>query len=142
KPASDSTRRATTSMARLRTWSTDELLPTAAAVVWWVMKKLLVVAVILAAAAACGGAQSEPATGRSQSAGGALSQPAAQPKTDIAGGSTNYNGPATPDQLAVQGPKVIRQGQLTVTAPAGTFDHRRADVRARVQPETAFTAGP
>ena len=105
------------------------------------MKKLLVVAVILAAAAACGGAQSESPTGRTQSAGGALSEPGAQPKTDTGGGSTNYYGPATPDQLAVQGPKVIRQGQLTVSVAAGSFDHRLADVRALVQRENGFIAG-
>jgi hypothetical protein len=107
------------------------------------MKKLLVVAVILAAAAACGGASqtSSPAGRNYQSVAGAPAQ-VGNPKTVTGGGTTSTDvGPATPDQLAVQGPKVIRLAQMTVMVTAGSFDKRLADVRALVQREGGFIAG-
>ncbi len=119
------------------------MLPRAAAVVWCVMKKLLVVAVILAAAAACGEAsQSAGSAGNSYRSIAGAPAPVNNPKIATGGGTTiNDVGPATPDQLAVQGPKVIRQAQMTVSVAAGSFDKRLADVRALVQREGGFIAG-
>jgi hypothetical protein len=121
------------------------MLPSDAAAVWCVMKKLLVVAVILAAAAACGGAASQSSGGTHYGpVAGVPAQVGAGPKPVTGGGSTGTGtdvGPATPDQLAVQGPKVIRQAQMTVTVTAGSFDRRLADVRALVQREGGFIAG-
>jgi hypothetical protein len=43
--------------------------------------------------------------------------------------------------LAVQGPQVIRQAQLSISVGSGSFDSKLADVRALVQREQGFISG-
>lgn len=104
------------------------------------MRKLLVVIAILAAAAACGG---------SQAASSALHQatsapvPAGQPGKSTGStvpGSTDY-GPNQQPAVPVQGPQVIRQGQLTISVASGSFDSKLAAVRSLVELQQGFISG-
>jgi ABC-type Fe3+-hydroxamate transport system substrate-binding protein len=105
------------------------------------MRTLLVVGAILLAAVACGEMSSSPSSsGSSKYISGAPAQAPAPGKPGTAPGSTDI-GALTPDQVAVQGPKVIRQAQLTVSVASGSFDKRLADVRALVERENGFIAG-
>ncbi|HLZ94129.1 MAG TPA: DUF4349 domain-containing protein [Candidatus Dormibacteraeota bacterium] len=107
------------------------------------MKKVLVVIAILAAAAACGGSQAASSALRQA---GSAPAPAVQPGkgTAVPGstapGGTDF-GPNQPAPVVVQGPQVIRQGQLTISVSSGSFDTKLADVRALVEREQGFIAG-
>jgi hypothetical protein len=104
------------------------------------MKKLLVTGAILVAAAACGGASSPSFVGSQRSAGGDAGFATQPSKATDRQGGTAY-GPLTPAQVAVQGPQVIRQAQLTISIASGSFDARLADVRALVERQNGFIAG-
>lgn len=104
------------------------------------MKKVLVVIAILATAAACG----EQSAALHSSSAGSAPAPVAQSGKGTAGstvpGSTDY----APNQLpavTVQGPQVIRQGQVTVNVASGSFDSKLAAVRALVAQQQGFVTG-
>ena len=102
------------------------------------MKKLLVIGALLLAAA-CGGSSAINGTGSYVGVGKPAQAPAPN-KGSVGAGNTDV-GALTPDQVAVQGPKVIRQAQLTVSVASGSFDSRLADVRGLVERESGFIAG-
>ena len=110
------------------------------------MKKVLVIVSVLVAAlivGACGGGGSStagPANTRDSIGGsnGSVTPVKGQPETGTGGGSTAY----APDQVpAIEGPKVIRVAQLSVTVKAGAFDSTLSDVRTLVQLQGGFIAG-
>jgi hypothetical protein len=110
------------------------------------MKKVLVIVSVLVAAlvvGACGGgggSTAGPSNTRDYTNGsnGSVTPVKGQPETGTGGGSTAY----APDQVPqVEGPKVIRQAQLSVTVKAGAFDSTLADVRSLVQLQGGFIAG-
>jgi len=113
-----------------------------------VMKKVLVIVSVLVAAlvvGACGSGGSTSSVGPSNTrdstggSNGSVMPVKGQPATNTGGGgSVTY----TPDQVPqVEGPKVIRQAQLSVTVKAGAFDSTLADVRSLVQLQGGFIAG-
>jgi len=109
------------------------------------MKKVLVVFVIVVAAAACGGASSGSGGSTSgnlgsRSTGAAPNTQAGQPsKSSVQpGGATTVPNESVP---ALQGPPVIRTGQLAITVGSGLFDSKLADVRRLVENEGGYIAG-
>src|SRR5229473_438841 len=141
KLASDKTRRAATSMARLRTCSTNpDVTHTAGRRLVCIntggghMKRFLVVITlcfgILVAAAACGaggGAGStsggaptyRDGTTSSGGAGSGTTAPIKGVPQGGAGTTTNPGGDVVPP---IQGPQVIRQAQLSISVKSGSFD--------------------
>ena len=110
------------------------------------MKKVLVIIAILVAAAACGGAGSSAPSGGStalrggagQSGGASTGAPTTingQP-----GDTTNPSGTGTTVPV-LQGPPVIRQGQLNISVGAGTFDSKLSLARTLVEAEGGYIAG-
>ena len=103
------------------------------------MKKLLIAAVVLIAALACGESTANHASL-------ALRDSTAAQPAPVKGAPNTVPGPVSyaPDQPApmqVEGPKVIRQAQLSVTVGSGLFDSKLADVRHLVALEQGYIAG-
>ena len=112
------------------------------------MKKVLVIVSVLVAAlvvGACGSGGGGTASVSSRDSttapngNGSVTPIKGQPaETGSGGGSTAY----APDQVpAIEGPKVIRVAQLSVTVKAGAFDSTLSDVRTLVQLQGGFIAG-
>ena len=112
------------------------------------MKKVLVIVSVLVAAlvvGACGSGGGTSSIGPSNTrdstggSNGSVAPVKGQPETTTGGGgSVTY----APDQVPqVEGPKVIRQAQLSVTVKAGAFDSTLSDVRTLVQLQGGFIAG-
>jgi hypothetical protein len=112
------------------------------------MKKVLVVVAILVAAAACGGAggtalrNNSYSSGQSNTSGG--SAPVKSAPQPISGDAANPAGSSVvPSSVVptIQGPQVIRQGQMQISVTSGSFDTKLAAVRNLVQLEGGFIAG-
>lgn len=101
------------------------------------MKRFLVVIGILAAAAACAGSTASSLRGSDQQA---PAPAVGSGKATTVPGGTAY-GPNQQPAVTVQGPQVIRQGQLTINVTSGSFDSKLADVRTLVETEQGFIAG-
>jgi Domain of unknown function (DUF4349) len=114
------------------------------------MKRFLVVAAlfigILVAGVACGAGSSSTAASRGSSsyAGPApVSLNNGAPTKgvpDQSGGGTSTN-PITDVVPPVQGPQVIRQGQLAISVKAGSFDSSLGAVRSLVELEQGYVSG-
>jgi len=112
------------------------------------MKRFLVtIALVLGifVAAACGGsAGSEAAPRPANYSGTALGSSSGAPlkgapdQTSGGGAVTNPSGDVVP---AIQGPQVIRQGQLTISVKSGTFDSSLSVVRTLVEGEGGYVSG-
>src|SRR5260370_7593382 len=85
------------------------------------MKKLLIAVVILAAAVACGEASSSSQAHQPLALSNGSAQQAPDKSTAaLPPGQTTY-APNQPAPMPIQGPLVIRQAQLTVSVPSGSF---------------------
>src|SRR5712691_4881446 len=161
KLASDKTRRAAMSMARLRTWSTSpDVTHTAGRRLVFIitggghMKRFLFVIAlffgILVAAAACGGGSGAGSTSGgaptyrdgTTSSGGAGSGTTAPIKGAPAPGGpatiTNPGGDVVPP---IQGPPALRHAQLSTSVKSGSFDSSLASVRSLVELEQGYVSG-
>src|SRR6266851_6548325 len=160
KLASDRTRRAATSMARLRTWSTNgDVTHAARRRLVCIksggghMKRFLVTIALVAGifvAAACGGSAGSSAvsegpahpanySGTGTAIGSSSGAPAKGVPDQSGGGTiTNPSGDVVPP---IQGPQVIRQAQLAISVKSGSFDSSLQAVRARVELEQGYISG-
>src|SRR6266852_2985818 len=116
------------------------------------MKRFLVVfalflGILVAAAACCTGGGGSAATAQSRNssanysqAGGTAIGAPAKGVPDQSGGGTTVN-PGSSVVPPIQGPQVIRQGQLSISVKAGTFDSSLSAVRSLVELEQGYVAG-
>jgi Domain of unknown function (DUF4349) len=112
------------------------------------MKRFLVtIALVLGifVAAACGGSAGPEAAPRPANySGTALGSSSGAPlkgAPDQTGGGGTVTNPGGDVVPAIQGPQVIRQGQLTISVKSGTFDSSLSVVRTLVEGEGGYVSG-
>lgn len=108
------------------------------------MKKVLALIVFaMVAAAACGGSAVRESSAPLPVQKSVTGQPGAggtvvQPAKPADGSTSGPTGTAVP---VLQGPPVIRQAQLSMTVPSGSFDSRLSAVRTLVETQRGYIAG-